>query len=215
MEKMKILICDDHPLVSLGINLILKDNPDFEIVCEVENGKEALSFIQNNEIDIILLDVNMPVLNGLETCTLVRRDFPDIKVIMLTMIEDLHMVKKFIERGANAYVLKNSGNEEILDTIQRVSKGENVFDKDLIQDLLLGKKRPTNNPTDLFPTLSRREKEILELIIAEKTSAEIAKDLFISFNTVETHRRNMLNKLGLRNTAGLVRKAIEFDLLNK
>jgi DNA-binding NarL/FixJ family response regulator len=133
---------------------------------------------------------------------------------MLSMLNDSHIIKHLIENGIKAYLLKNAGQEEIIQTILKVNDGGTSFDNDLLLEILeLKKKRKKKKENSLFPKLSRREKEILELILAEHTTSEIAQKLFISFGTVETHRRNMLNKLGLRNTAGLVRTAIEFDLL--
>ena len=157
----------------------------------------------------------MPVLNGLETAKILKKNHPELKVIMLSMLNDSSIIKHLIEQGARAYMMKNAGQDEIVSTILKVSEGERCFDNDLLMEILeLKKARNRKKETSLFPKLSRREKEILSLIVDEYTTSEIAKELFISFGTVETHRRNMLNKLGLKNTAGLVRTAIQFDLLN-
>jgi len=210
----KLLLCDDHPLVIDGLKLILADDERFQISGEVYNGKEALDFLADNQVDIIMMDINMPVLNGLETAKIIKKDFPDLKVVMLSMLNDTHLIKNLIEHGIRAYLMKNAGQEEIVDTILQVSEGKTVFENDLLLEIMnLKKQRKKKKENSLFPKLSRREKEILALIVDEHTTAEIAKELFISFGTVETHRRNMLNKLGLRNTAGLVRVAIEFDIL--
>lgn len=194
---------------------MLLDDNRFKIVGEVYNGKEALDFLENNAIDILLMDINMPVLNGLETAKILKKNHPELKVIMLSMLNDSSIIKHLIEQGARAYMMKNAGQDEIVSTILKVSEGERCFDNDLLMEILeLKKARNRKKETSLFPKLSRREKEILSLIVDEYTTSEIAKELFISFGTVETHRRNMLNKLGLKNTAGLVRTAIQFDLLN-
>lgn len=210
----KLLLCDDHPLVIEGLKLILADDERFKIVGEVYNGKEALEFLANNEVHILLMDINMPVLNGLETAKIIEKEFPDLKVVMLSMLNDSHLIKNLIEHGIKAYLMKNAGQEEIVETILKVHAGKTAFDNDLLMEIMnLKKLRRKKKENSLFPKLSRREKEILALIVDEHTTAEIAQKLFISFGTVETHRRNMLNKLGLRNTAGLVRVAIEFDIL--
>ncbi|GLR17316.1 DNA-binding response regulator [Portibacter lacus] len=202
-------------MVIEGLKLILADDARFVIAGEVNNGKEALEYLAENEIDILLMDINMPVLNGLETAKIVKKDFPDLKVIMLSMLNDSHLIKNLIEHGIRAYLMKNAGQKEIIETIIQVSEGKTVFENDLLLEIMnLKRARIKKKENSLFPKLSRREKEILALIVDEHTTAEIAKKLFISFGTVETHRRNMLNKLGLRNTAGLVRVAIEFDILN-
>ncbi len=209
-----ILLCDDHPLVIDGMKLILKDLEAFQVVGSVNNGKEAIEYLEKNKVDILLLDINMPVLNGLEAMKIIQKDFPKVKVIMLSMLDDLNVIKHLIDHGAMGYLMKNAGKDEILETIQAVSKGKKAFDPELLMEMVsLKEKRIKTQEHSLFPKLSRREKEILKLIVEEYTTAEIAEQLFISFGTVETHRRNMLNKLGLRNTAGLVRTAIEFGLL--
>lgn len=212
----RLLLCDDHPLVIEGIKLMLSDDQRFQIVGEVNNGQEALDFLAVNEVDILLMDINMPVLNGLETAKILKKEHPELKVIMLSMLNDSHIIKHLIEQGVKAYLMKNAGQEEIVSTILTVNDGETCFDNKLLMEILeLKKTRTRKKENSLFPKLSRREKEILALIVEEHTTSEIAKALFISFGTVETHRRNMLNKLGLRNTAGLVRTAIEFDLLEE
>lgn len=214
MEKIRLLLCDDHPLVIEGIKLILKDNDRFDILGEASNGQEALDFLADHEVDILLLDINMPILNGLETAKILKKDHPSVKVIMLSMLDDVHIIKHLIDLGVRAYLMKNAGEEEIIDTLTQVYKGGVCFDQEMLLEILdLKKKRIKNTEKRLFPALSKREKEILALIIEEHTTSEIAEKLFISFGTVETHRRNMLNKLGLRNTAGLVRTAIQFDLI--
>lgn len=211
----QLLLCDDHPLVIEGIKLILKDDSRFNIIGESHNGQEALDFLAKNKVDILLMDINMPVLNGLETAKFIKKDFPDLKVIMLSMLNDSHIIKHLIENGVKAYMMKNAGQDEIISTILKVHEGGTVFDSELIMEIIeLKKSRSKKKKNALFPKLSRRESEILQLIVDEHTTSEIAEKLFISFGTVETHRRNMLNKLGLRNTAGLVRTAIEFGLLN-
>lgn len=210
-----ILLCDDHPLVIDGMKLILQELDEFQVVGSVHNGKEALEYLSAQPVDILLLDINMPVLNGLEAMKVIQKDFPEVKVIMLSMLDDLNVIKHLIDHGAMGYLMKNAGKDEILETIHTVSKGKKAFDTELLMEMMsLKERRIKTQEHSLFPKLSRREKEILKLIIEEYTTAEIAEQLFISFGTVETHRRNMLNKLGLRNTAGLVRTAIEFGLLN-
>jgi DNA-binding NarL/FixJ family response regulator len=197
-----------------GLKLILSDDSRFEIIGEVYNGKEALDFLETEETDLLLMDINMPVLNGLETAKIIEKRFPELKVVMLSMLNDSHLIKNLIEHGIKAYLMKNAGQEEIISTLVKVYDGGTSFDNELLLEIMnLKQQRKKRKSNSLFPKLSRREKEILALIVDEHTTAEIAKKLFISFGTVETHRRNMLNKLGLRNTAGLVRVAIEFDLL--
>ncbi|NNF33600.1 MAG: response regulator transcription factor [Saprospiraceae bacterium] len=211
-----ILLCDDHPLVIEGLKLIIQSHDQMEIIGSVHNGQEAIDFLSEHEVDILLMDINMPVLNGIEACKIIQKEHQEVKVIMLSMLDDLHITKKLIEYGAKAYILKNASKDEIIQSILGVAEGRVLFDQEMllkIIDLKNSKNRKIEK--SLFPKLSRREKEILSLIVQEHTTGEIAEKLFISFGTVETHRRNMLNKLGLRNTAGLVRMAMEYNLLEE
>jgi DNA-binding NarL/FixJ family response regulator len=184
------------------------------VVGAVHNGQEAITFLGEEEVDVLLMDINMPVLNGIEACKIIQKEFSSVKVIMLSMLDDLHITKTLIEYGAKAYILKNSSGDEIIHSILGVSEGRILFDQDLLLKIIdLKRAKSRKIEKSLFPKLSRREKEILSLIVQEHTTGEIAEKLFIGFGTVETHRRNMLNKLGLRNTAGLVRMALEYNLL--
>ena len=212
----KILLCDDHPLVIEGLKLIIQHNDQMEVVGSVHNGQEAIDFLGEHDVDILLMDINMPVLNGIEASKIIQKEFPEVKVIMLSMLDDLHITKTLIEYGAKAYILKNASSEEIIQSILGVAEGRILFDQDLLLKIIdLKRSKSRKIEKSLFPKLSRREKEILSLIVQEHTTGEIAEKLFISFGTVETHRRNMLNKLGLRNTAGLVRMALEYNLLEE
>jgi len=200
----KLLICDDHQLMIDGIKLMISDEKDMQCVGQALNGQEALDFIEMNQVDVLIIDINMPVLNGLDTCKILSKKHPEIKIIGLSMLTDIELVQNIIKYGAKGYLLKNSGQQEILDTIREVYSGKTSFDSQLLTEILNLK---------AIPKLSRREKEILALIVEEHTTTEISEKLFISFGTVETHRRNIITKLGVRNTAGMVRVALEFNLL--
>lgn len=209
----KLLITDDHQLVIDGIRLILDSQPDISIIGEAHNGQEAIDFVKENEVDIILLDLNMPEVNGIDACKAIKKLKPDVKVIILSMISETRMVQNLMKYGASGYLLKNSGQEEIITAIRTVHNGKNHFDQEVIDMLLNPSQQKAVKNECLHPSLSRREKEILQLIIDEHTTAEIAAKLFISFGTVESHRRNMISKLGVRNTAGLVSAAYKYDIL--
>jgi len=211
-----ILICDDHQLMIDGIKLMLSEEIDLKCIGQALNGQEALDFIKENHVDVLILDINMPVLNGLETCKIVAKKYPHVKVVGLSMLNDIELVQKIIKNGAMGYLLKNSGQDEILQTIRDVYQGKTSFDPKLLNQLiLLQSKQVQKVKTSLFPKLSRREKEILSLIIEENTTSEISEMLHISFGTVETHRRNIIIKLGVRNMAGMVRVALEYNLLEQ
>ena len=211
----KIIICDDHQLMIDGIKLMLSEDEEMQCVGEALNGQQAIDIIVNNgDVDIVMMDINMPVLNGLEACKIISKQHPEVKVIGLSMLKDIQLIKTMVQHGAKGYLLKNSGQEDVLRTIHDVYEGRMSFDPKLLADLFnYDKKALKKSSTSLFPKLSRREKEILKLVMDEHTTAEIAKMLFISTGTVETHRKNINTKLGVRNTAGLVRVAMEYNLL--
>jgi len=210
----KILITDDHQLVREGVRLMLNGHENIQIVGEAKNGQEAVDFVNEHEVDIVLMDLNMPEMNGIEACKKIKNLKPSTKVIILSMISETKMVQNLMKYGASGYLLKNSGQEEIIEAITEVHAGKNHFDNNIINMMLYPNQSTEVRDESIHPSLSRREKEILQLIIDEHTTAEIAAKLFISFGTVESHRRNMISKLGVRNTAGLVSAAYKFGLLN-
>lgn len=210
----KILITDDHQLVREGVRLMLNGHENIQIVGEAKNGQEAVDFVNEHEVDIVLMDLNMPEMNGIDACKSIKKLKPSTKVIILSMISETKMVQNLMKYGASGYLLKNSGQEEIIEAITEVHAGKNHFDNNIINMMLYPNQSTEVKDESIHPSLSRREKEILQLIIDEHTTAEIAAKLFISFGTVESHRRNMISKLGVRNTAGLVSAAYKFGLLN-
>ena len=210
----RILIADDHQLVLDGISLMIEGEEDMKVAATATNGQEALDIISNAEIDVILMDLNMPVMNGLEATKIIHGTNENIRILGLSMLNDLKLVRKLLDFGASGYLVKNSSREEVISAIRTVHNGGQYFDQSTLNALITNKsKGEAKNPKSLFPKLSRREKEILQLIIDEFTSVEIAEKLFISQGTVETHRRNIINKLGVRNTAGMIRVVLEYDLL--
>ena len=211
MKQIKILIVDGHQLVLDGLQLMLSDAEDMDCVAIARHGKSALVQMQKQEIDLILLDINMPEMNGVEVCKAVRQTNSIVRILGLSMLKEASLIKEMLNQGANGYLLKNAGKDELLMAIRAVMKGQTYLSPDV--DKLLSEKVQPVNKTSPFPKLSRREKQVLKLIVEEYTTGEIAHALEIGFGTVETHRRNLLTKLGARNTAGLVRCALEYNLL--
>lgn len=212
----RILIADDHQLVIDGIELMLSTEPGMQCVAQAKNGIEVLELVKKMPVDLVILDINMPELNGVETCRLLQRDHPEIKVLALSMLKEASLIKLMLKNGAHGYVLKNAGKEEILHAIDQVFAGHHYYSSEvseIIMASLAGQPAEKDKISSPFPQLSRREKQVLRLIVDEFTTSEIAEKLNISFGTVETHRRNLLIKLGARNTAGLVRTALEYRLL--
>lgn len=212
-KKISIALADDHQLVLDGLQLILSQEEGFHLVGTASTGTEAISLLRNSgKIDVLILDINMPELNGLETLKIIRQTFPSVKVIGLSMMDEINIIRQFMELGAKGFLLKNSGKKVIFEAIHKVHKNEIFYDPSLLTKIM--QNTDSTKPSDaLFPRLSRREKEILSLIIKELTTQEIADELFISFGTVQTHRRNIINKLQVKNTAGLVRVALQYKLL--
>lgn len=211
----KVFIIDDHKMVIEGLQLMLESDTDIVTIGYALNGQDGIEKAKELQPDIILLDINMEGLNGIETCKILQTAYPKGKVIAISMHKESSLIKLMLGNGAKGYVLKNAGQDEVIKAIKTVHEGKTYLGES-VNDIIINsithseKSKHISNP---FPTLSRREKDVLELIMKEYTTQEIADKLFISFGTVETHRRNMLNKTGARNTAGLVRIAIEYDLL--
>ncbi len=211
-----LLIADDHQIIIDGIKLMLGEQPDIHFVGEAKNGAEVLEILKEKPVDVILLDIEMPVLNGIETCKRIKESYPNTKVLAMSMYQEASMIKVMLEKGASGYLLKNEGQEEVLKAIRRVHEGHEYYSGDVLQTVMrsLSGKPTTQEKKPFVPSLTRREKQVLQLIVDEYTTAEIANKLFIGFGTVETHRRNLLMKLDARNTAGLVRMALEYKLLD-
>lgn len=211
-----VFIIDDHKMVADGLLLMLENADGIQTLGYALEGHSGIEQVKELQPDVILLDINMPEINGIEVCKILQRDYPAGKIIALSMHRESSLIKLMLQNSARGYILKNAGQDEIIEAIHKVNEGkiylEESVNEIIIQSLNSGQKNKNASP---FPSLSRREREVLDLILKEYTTQEIAERLFISFGTVETHRRNMLIKTGARNTAGLVRIAIEYNLLNQ
>ncbi|MCD4732341.1 MAG: response regulator transcription factor [Bacteroidales bacterium] len=206
-----ILIVDDHQVVLDGIQSMLEQEEGISITGKLMNGPDALEFLKNNPVDVALIDINMPGMDGIELCKAIQKMHPDIKVLTLTTFNEVSFITNMMKNGASGYLLKNTTKEELITAIKTIQKGEQYLTHEVQEKLIsasFGKK-----DTAFIPKLTRREKEVLKLILEEFTTKEIAEKLFISTATVETHRLHLLNKLGVRNTAGLVKVAIQKGLV--
>lgn len=206
-ESIRLLIADDHPLIIDGLKTSLSREESLEIVDEAVDGAEVLSALQRHNIDVILLDINMPGMNGFETLQKIVPEFPDVKILILSMYDKPEFIHSLIENGASGYLLKNTGRDEMIYAIQKVHHG-NIYFSEEVKKILKKEERAAGG----HEQLTKREKEILSLIAQEKTTSEIAELLFISTHTVDTHRKNLLAKLGVKNAAGLVKFAIEYGI---
>jgi len=210
----RLCITDDHQLVLEGLRLLIEDQQDIHVVKTCRSAPELLTYLATSQPDVILLDINMPEMNGIEACKLIKKSWPQVKVISLSMITEANLIRLMLKNGADGYLHKNAGQQEIIDAIIDVMNGKKFLSQE-VADLLFqtGEKDTLKTTNAPFPKLSKREEQILQLIVNEKTTQEIAESLFIGFGTVETHRRNIMIKLGSKNTAGLVRTAIEYGLV--
>ena len=210
-----ILIADDHQLMIDGIKTVLGDIEDFNFVAEANNGFQVIEKLESGiHVDIILMDINMPKLDGLECTRKISKKFPESRIIALSQYDEKRFVKRMVKYGASGYLLKDSGKDILEKAIRQVYAGEKYF-SDRLKMRLVSQELKIEDTKSLFPNLSQRELEILNLICKEFSSQEIADRLFISFHTVESHRANMMSKAGVKNTAGLVRWAVENDFLDK
>ncbi|NLH33553.1 MAG: response regulator transcription factor [Lentimicrobium sp.] len=216
MKAIKVLLVDDHKIVRDGIISLLQGEENIQIVGQAENGLEAIDKIGKLSPDLVLLDINMPILNGIECSQQIGKKFPKVKILVLTMLSEHEHIKNMLASGVCGYILKNSGRKELITAINTLMNGENYFSDEvknvIIKELIRKKTNQGKISGEIIP-LTPRELDVLRYIIDEHTNQEIAEKLFISIRTVDAHRRNLLEKTGSRNTAGLVKFAIKNNLL--
>jgi len=209
----RLLIADDHQVLKDGIKAMLRESGEIEVAGEASNGMEVLEVAGKTPVDVVLLDISMPLMDGVETCKKLKQLQPLIKVLALTMYDEGTLISRMVRNGATGYILKNTGKEKLIEAIKAVYRGDTYFSDRIKDTLITSMVAEKSKQGTLTPLLTRREQEIIKLIVNEYTTAEIAEMLFISTKTVETHRQNLLQKLKARNTAGLVRIALEKGLL--
>ncbi|MBD0399792.1 response regulator transcription factor [Flammeovirga sp. EKP202] len=217
MGKIKLFLVDDHKMIREGLKNFLLDESDFEITGEAENGKECLDQLEkNSDVDILLTDVNMPIMDGLELVQNVKEKYPSIKIIALTMLGESQHIKKMLGEGAMGYLLKNCSEQELINGIRMVNSGGTYYSPEVTNAIInnIRKVKPQKSNVALEVPLSERETEVLHLILKEKTNKEIAEELFISVRTVDAHKRNLLDKTGSKNLAGLILYAIDRELFD-
>ncbi len=215
METIRVLVADDHKVFREGIQALLEKVVDIEVVDEVSNGNEAIEKVSKGGIDVVLMDIDMGDTNGIDTTIKIKEQFPEVNVLVLSMHGEHSYVIRMLDAGAIGYMLKNAGKDEMVTAIRSVAKGDSYFSKDVSSILVEHLHKPTSikKKKDDLP-LTDREIEVLKLIALEYSNPEIAEKLFISIRTVDTHRRNLLEKLGAKNTAGLVKYAVKNKLID-
>ena len=204
MSKINVLLTDDHQIIIDGLKSLLNNQDDIQVVAEANNGREALRILGLISIDVLLMDIDMPVMNGIEALKEIRKNYQNVRVIILSMHNEAGMIKSLIDLGANGYLLKSCSQADLLDAIKKVASGQSYFSSDVTLALL----KPSANQGQPNELLTERETEILRLIAAGFSNKEIGDQLFISHRTVDTHRTNLMKKLDVNNIAGLISYAI-------
>ena len=205
----RVFIVDDHPVVIEGIHSLLQHENDIEWVGHAMNAQSCLGYFVHNTADIILMDINLPDMNGVDLCGIVKEKYPGVFILGLSTSNQGLYIKKMMENGASGYILKNSSKEDLLKAIHAVADGCIYFSGEVGEALQQYQK---SAPVAL-PAISRREREVLGLIAEGYTNPEIAEKLFVSQFTVDSHRKNLIAKLNVKNTATLIRFAVEHKLV--
>ncbi len=221
MKKTRIIIADDHSVVRSGLRLLLQSSPDFTVVAEAEDGEEAVALVDRHKPDVVIMDISMPKLNGIEATGIMKQSNPELKIIILTVHEDEEYVYQMLRAGASGYVLKSAGKKEIFAAIESALSGERFFSpgisKLIIEGFIKRDKEQLQAQEQLQmhskQQLTKREIEVLQYIAQGFTNRKIAEALFLSIRTINTHRTNLMQKLDIHDTARLVRYAIETGLV--
>ena len=205
MNRVNILLADDHQIVIEGLKLILEVKENFEIIGEVTDGRKVLDFLEKHKVDIVVLDINMPVMDGITCAKRIKDKYKNVKVIILTMYTQKSFIEEIIKIGIDGCLLKNNTGEELIEAIDRVHSGKSYYDQ--IQSFYSKEEEVKKYK------LSEREIEIIRALSNGRTSTQIAEDLFISPHTVKTHRKNILKKLNLHNSTDLMKYALNNGII--
>lgn len=205
---MRVLLVDDHTILLDGINSLLRQEEGLQVVGQVNSAEAALEFLKINDVDLVITDFTMSGMNGLALVKTLKRILPEIKIILLSMHDEVHLIKEILKAGVNGYVLKNDTHKELLSAIRDVQQGKIYLSSDVNKLLITNIDNPVKGKL-----LTDREREILKLIAKEFTNKKIAEELFISERTVETHRKNIFKKTGTNSLVGLMKFAYANSLI--
>ena len=217
MNKVRVLIVDDHVIVRDGVRMILEAQPDIEVVGEASDGRQALEAARQLSPGVVLMDIAMPGMNGLEATAAIKQELPDVQVLILTMHEDNEYFFQVLRAGASGYVLKGASSNDLVSAIRAVHQGgvylHPAVAKNLVSDYV--RQMEPGEDRTRYDGLSDRERQVLKLVAEGKTSQQIAEELFLSVNTVQTHRSHIMEKLGLHNRTDLIRYALRKGLVEE
>jgi DNA-binding NarL/FixJ family response regulator len=213
MSPITILLADDHDVVRKGMKMLLEDETDVKVIGEASDGLDAIEKVKNLMPNVVILDLTMPKMNGIEASRIISEEFPEVKILIFSMHNNREYIVSSVENGANGYLLKDTGKEELMRAIKVVSEGRKYFPPEIsevIIDELLAKtaSNQDNSGKPIFQKITPKEKQILGMIVQGLNSREIADKLFLSIRTVDNHRANMMKKTKAKNTADLVMMAI-------
>lgn len=210
----KVLITDDHEMIRKGIGSLLSDEENVTVVGTACDGSEAVDFCDNNEVDVVLMDLQMPVMSGVEATKVITSEHPETKVLAVTINEETSFIMEVLQAGATGYIMKHSPKSEIVSAIEDVAKGKKHFSSEVIKkmssEFTSGNSGKERNPSEV--RMTKKEQQVLELLVREKSNQEIAQELECSIRTVDTHKRNIIRKLGVRNVVGLIKYALKNNL---
>lgn len=205
-NNISVIIIDDHPIVLQGFSHILQGEDQISLLASFTSAKEGLAFLQAQEVDVVLLDINMPDMNGIDACKRISKDHPNCRVIAISNNNENSIIQRMLQSGASGYVLKNASADELVQCIKEAAAGRTALSRD-VQGILQSAKAGN------LPKITRRETEILQLLAQGLTSPEIAERMFVSPLTIETHRRNLIQKFEVSNSAALIHKAMELKYI--
>lgn len=217
MNKIKIILVDDHQLVRDGIKSLISDSFGIDIIGEASNSVELFKLLHHSNPDVILMDISLPIMSGIEITKILRKDYPKIKVLMLSMYTSEDFIFNGLKAGINGYLPKNTTRDELLLAIEEVHNGNEYFSKSIsniiLKSFVNSAKYGNNANDDKMSVLTKRETEILKLVVEGVSNQHIADQLFISIRTVETHKTSIMKKLELNNTIDLVKFAIKNKII--
>jgi len=217
LKKIRLLIADDHAVVRQGLRALFRSAPDFFVVGEASNGEGISRLVEELKADVVLIDISMPRVSGIEATHLIKERNPATRVLILTMYDNEEYLHQMVRAGANGYVLKNADKKELFAAVRAVAAGKRFFSPGvsdlMIDEFVKHSKESTGSPEAKVVPLTKREIEILRYIAQGLTNKRIAEKIYLSVRTVNTHRNNLMQKLGIHETAGLVRYAIQSGVI--
>lgn len=212
-NKIKILIADDHQMFIDGVKSLLRKEESIEFIGEVHNGIEALNFLENQKPDLLITDISMPEMDGVQLTKEVKKLYPEVKILVLSMHDDKDIISEILLAEAEGYILKNTGKIELTKAIEYITEGSTHYSKEVLH-IMMQKVKKQHQSSEEIKVLTERELEIVKLIVQEYSTSDIAEQLFISPRTVDTHRKNIMSKTNSKTIIGLIKYAFKHGLIN-